>query len=685
MAHWISSKLKAAETLLQQIDGQAAESLGKSYKPQTDDQLVAEDSPRTPEAKPLIKDQLKKKVPENFVSQSVNDGDKRNLNVISRSNSDINRDDNARAAVNLNTKSNVSGGLTDSDWTKLLSVPEKKVGSVNRISNGVSGIRGLKKDAKKAGSSGSGLNIPAVSGRSERSRNNVLSKSIKKTNVALENNANTDSEERASNSGGVTPRISDVQSPSSGGDSDQRDSNTVTNVGRNEEVNGVTDDVKLHTRDDSDNSSGTISASHERKLDSKVELNDEERLKSGKGGRNGSTVRSKIFSSMKKVPSLPSVGESNSETDTTSSSDSESEREREERRKRRQQILAEKAGAKAVEAIKERENLVARLEGEKQSLEKILEEQAKQQVQEASELQTTMMETMDAVDLEKQKHNNTRMEALARLAKLERANADLARSLANIQKNLEIEIDRVAELREQIHIKEATQEELRSKISSTHQKGDKLLAPKGAEFELEMLEAEYSFITDKVRRMHEKAKTLETSIETTRREIEDPTEVEIELKRRLSQLTDHLIQKQAQVETLSSEKATLHFRIEAVSRLLDENKSTTNSADFTGSSSKDDSESSMWQLSNSKLRPLLKERMQSGQQHLGSLVRQLDSLYCAGAVFLRRNSTARVWALVYLVSLHLWVIYILMSHSPVSEDSSGAVVSLENINNTGAV
>lgn len=37
----------------------------------------------------------------------------------------------------------------------------------------------------------------------------------------------------------------------------------------------------------------------------------------------------------------------------------------------------------------------------------------------ASELQTTMIETMEAVEVEKQKHNNTRMEALARLAKLE--------------------------------------------------------------------------------------------------------------------------------------------------------------------------------------------------------------------------------------------------------------------------
>lgn len=37
----------------------------------------------------------------------------------------------------------------------------------------------------------------------------------------------------------------------------------------------------------------------------------------------------------------------------------------------------------------------------------------------ASKLQTTTMEVMEAVEIEKQKHNNTRMEALARLTKLE--------------------------------------------------------------------------------------------------------------------------------------------------------------------------------------------------------------------------------------------------------------------------
>lgn len=33
----------------------------------------------------------------------------------------------------------------------------------------------------------------------------------------------------------------------------------------------------------------------------------------------------------------------------------------------------------------------------------------------------------------------------------------------------------------------------------------------------------------------------------TKKEIEEPTEVEVELKRRLHQMTDHLIQKQAKV------------------------------------------------------------------------------------------------------------------------------------------
>ncbi|KAL3640730.1 hypothetical protein CASFOL_015698 [Castilleja foliolosa] len=635
MAHWISSRLKAAETLLQQIDQQAATSLGKNEKSLSDNQSGIDSSPRSSETKPLIKDQLRKKSPENSVNQTIINTDKHNLKVISRSNSVVNRDDEAVVSQNPVPKPDIK----NSDWTELLSVPDKReVSRIRALKN--PGIRALKKDVKRA------TNPPVVD----------VGKNVRNNGVS-ENSSSADSD--------ATPRSSTVQSPRSGGECDQTyGGSTLSIISKSDLAN-------------TKNFEGANDTVNEKELDMKVDMKASEGVKRGLSASN---------TFLKKVSKAPIDRDSNSETDSSGSSDSESEREREERRKRRQQILAERAAAKAVEAIKEHENLVARLEGEKQSLEKILEERAKQQVQEASELQTTMMETMEAVDVEKQKHNNTRMEALTRLANLEKANADLTRSLANVQKSLEVEVDLIAELRQQIHIKEATHEELKRKISSTLHNDNKLQAPKGVEFELEMLEAEYSFVNDKVQRMQGQAKTLETSIETTRREIENPTEVEIELKRRLHQLTDHLIQKQAQVETLSSEKAMLLLRIEAASRMLDEYKPMIDSADFPGTSSRHNSETGVWQISNSKLQSIFKGRMQTGQRHLGSLVRQLDSLFCVGAMFLRRNSTARIWALVYLALLHLWVMYILMSHSSVSDESrSSTVFSLENINNTRGV
>ncbi|CAI9787206.1 unnamed protein product [Fraxinus pennsylvanica] len=694
MAHWISSKLKAAETLLHQIDKQAAESLGKNDKPRSDEQLGLETSPSMGETRSLIKEQLKKKVPENV-------SEKNNLRVISRSDSNIKRDDDVGVSVNLNSKSNSRSGLTDSDWTELLSVPNKNVASGgvsgNQSSIGALGIRGLKKDGMKQGRLGSKV---LEGKRTENGQNNGVLNGSRKSNVELESNANgggSSDSGRASDVGGVMQKATISKLQSDGGKSDRKDMSDAlvpdnkyeADVGKNEEVNGNGDGEKLCSTDgltNDDHLMEMVPASLDRKLNMKFQVKDGERFKSGVLKNNKSKVGSRSSSSMKKGSSSPRDEESDSETDSTSSSDSERERERAERIKRRQQILAERAAAKAVEAIKDRENLVAKLEGEKQSLEKILEERAKQQVQEASELQTSMMEIMEAADLEKQKHNNTRMEALVRLSKLETANADLARSLAAAQKNLEIEVDRIAELRQKIQLKEGTHEELRRKISVTCLNGDNLVASKGVEFELKMLEAEYSFVTDKVERLQEKAKTLEMNIKTTQREIENPTEVEIQLKQRLDQFTDHLIQKQAQVEALSSEKAMLLFRIEAVSRLLDENKSIMELADFPSASSRDDLESGVWEPYNSKFRPLFKQKIRSGQLHLGSLIRQLDSIFSSGVVFLRRNSTARIWSVVYLVCLHLWVLYILTSHSPVSDDTmSGAVVSLENINNTGSV
>ncbi|KAK0586196.1 hypothetical protein LWI29_002544 [Acer saccharum] len=656
MANWISNKLKVAETLLQQIDQQAAESLRKDEKPQSDDLKLDVASKNSGTVS--LKDQLKKKSEENSDYKGKLNSDP-NIKVLDRNNSFSSSSSTPKPKSKPKPKPK-SNTLTDSDWTELLGTP-------NPAAKGL-GIN--RKDGSRGGGGGG-----TVGNRNQRSGNgSLVNKSMRRSGVALGGVVNggkkpSDGEESSSSG-----RSSSVELINDGKSLEGRGVKPK-GVGSGE-TNGVSKDWRLETVVGSGGGGDDDATSNV-----KIGVDRDQIRSTVRGNREldaGSLTS--VSNDLKRGSSSALDDSSNSGSDSGSSSGSESEHEREERRKRREKILAEKAAAKAVEVIQEQENMVARLEGEKQSLEKILDERAKQQAKEASELQTTMMETMDAVDLEKQKHNNTRMEAFAILTKLETTNADLTRSLATAQKKLEVENDRVAELRQQIELKEVALEELRRRISNTHQSGtylNQVAASKGAEFEREILEAEYSFITDKIVQLKDKAKNLEANIEMTRKEIEEPTEVEMELKRRLGQLTDHLIQKQAQVESLSSEKATLLFRIEAISRLLDENKS------LMASASSRDLESGAWDLSQTKLRPLFEDKIRSGRKHIGSLVRQLDAIFLAGAVFLRRNPAAKLWSLVYLACLHLWVFYILMSNSESSNEArSGAVFSLENINRT---
>ncbi|KAJ0547165.1 putative Golgin subfamily A member 5 protein [Helianthus annuus] len=588
MSGWISSKLKVAETLLQQIDQQAAESLRKNEASRSADGDGDSSHAAIPKnILPPLKDQLnkkKKKSQTDFVAKSQSRNDV-SLKVDSE--------------VNVNPKST----LTDGDWTQLLSAPS------NKGNGGLPKVSGLLKDGKRPVRSGS--NLLAL----DRKRSQAV---VNKSSRTLGDKGNAERVDGDGDHGG----FNSMQAGAGG-------------QGVAENLSSETETVRKDAIVVTDENDGTNT------------------------GLPAPPINGHEMQSVSASDGELDV-ETDSDSSSSSSSDSESEREREERRKRRERLLAEKAAAKAIEAIKDRENLVARLEGEKQSLEKIIDERAKQQAHEASQLQMTLMETMDAVDLEKQKHNNTRMEALMKLAKLETTNAELAKSLAAAQWSLEVEVKRVAELHRQIELKEASHEELTSK-KETGPRGSKLTASRGVEFEHEILEAEHAFVADKVGQLQEKVKTLERDIEETRKEIENPSEVEVELKRRLNQLTDHLIQKQAQVEALSSEKAMLTFRIEAVSRSLDESLKTSKMNDIESG---------------------VRFQEKGGQKHviiIGSLVRQLDSIFWT---FLRRNRMGKVWCIVYLVCLHFWVLYIFRSHTAVS-NGSGAVISLENINNTG--
>ncbi|AQL03605.1 Golgin candidate 2 [Zea mays] len=100
----------------------------------------------------------------------------------------------------------------------------------------------------------------------------------------------------------------------------------------------------------------------------------------------------------------------------------------------------------------------------------------------ASELQTSMIETLEAVEIEKQKHHSTRMEALARLARLE--------------------VDQVAQLREEVELKKLAQDKYRRKLTKIQKTSappvDEIESLRRFKLEEEIIDAEYTLTCDRI-------------------------------------------------------------------------------------------------------------------------------------------------------------------------------------------
>lgn len=344
-----------------------------------------------------MKDQLKKKTLENSNYHGKLRSDP-NFNVLN----DGHKHKDTASSSNPSPKT--SPTLTDSDWTQLLSAPNQATASGSKHSNGVTAVRGLNKSNRRQKNLPSNVLVSEVK-RSQKSGNNAL-KSSPKLDTAKElklsgNRKASDGEE--STSSGSAERHSNGEPESVakqeggqelGSRNDAANHVLELNHKENEENSPYVDHSKPHPpeslpSENNDQATGALPVLGTDKMqDSEmaVEIGSDESRSTTKekNGRNALSGRS-ISADLKRVSSVAS-DVSDSDTDF-SSSDSESEREREERKKQRQMILAEKAAAKAIEAIKEREDMVAKLEGEKQSLEKILEERAKQQAQEVMLLQ----------------------------------------------------------------------------------------------------------------------------------------------------------------------------------------------------------------------------------------------------------------------------------------------------------
>ncbi|KAG0613146.1 hypothetical protein M758_6G080000 [Ceratodon purpureus] len=351
-----------------------------------------------------------------------------------------------------------------------------------------------------------------------------------------------------------------------------------------------------------------------------------------------------------------SGSEEQSQSGSGSESDSEYE-ERVRRRRERRKDLAERRAAReaaleaARAAIRDREELVANLEEEKKNLEKLLAEWEERQVKEAEELNLTMKEVSEAVEVERQRHAVTRREGLAQEAQLEAKNHELAKALAAAERNLEDEVCSLCQ------------------ISRVHGKFDDLCIRSAmlmlqelqdSKIERETAEEHFAELTARLEQYQNKAKQLEEKIFLARDAHYTPSVMELELESRLNQLTDHLIQKQSQTisNTLRIEKSA------AQSRASKRNSKGANAA-TDWSTYDDDLEYGLSKPYSSKDKNFLMGTDPDTilNQTAGSkLARQLDSVFLMGARVLRTSGSARALAAFYIFLLHSWVLFIFFMH-----------------------
>ncbi|KAJ7538980.1 hypothetical protein O6H91_11G071600 [Diphasiastrum complanatum] len=399
--------------------------------------------------------------------------------------------------------------------------------------------------------------------------------------------------------------------------------------------------------------------------------------------------------------------DSDTETETDSDTDSDYEenlhRLTAEKRRLVERKTAELAAGEAAKAaLREREEFIKRLEKEKESLEHALAEREEKQAKEAEDLQTGMTELIEAVELEKQRHTTTRMESLAKEAKLEAENAQLAKTLAAAQRNLDRELSHLIQVRSKVDAQKVAKADLERKIAKLNSWISLSQMPPQAG------EADYGFVaeekTEILLKINDcKMQDLEEKLANAKNVQQTPTDVEIELEHRLNQLTEHLIQKQAQVEELSTEKATLVFRLETLSNLLQDqgsplashstNRKKAGVSDW--SSMDEDLEygaskfySSKYKVSTNNRDDLHRNVLTKAlinPHMLDGFYRRIDSLFLGGAHILRMHKLARALAGFYLLALHCWVLFILLMHSNSSREGSSIANSSTVLNSADSI
>ncbi|NXR51579.1 GOGA5 protein, partial [Hippolais icterina] len=196
------------------------------------------------------------------------------------------------------------------------------------------------------------------------------------------------------------------------------------------------------------------------------------------------------------------------------------------------------------------------------------------------------------------------------------------------------------------------------------------MAKQEAEAELERQKQELHYTEEELYRtkntLQSRIKDREEEIQKLRNQLTNKTlssSSQTELENRLHQLTETLIQKQTMLESLSTEKNSLVYQLERLEQQLKAIQGTNANGPSINMAGIDGAEGA-------RLRsvPVLFSDTDTSVAGMYGRVRKaastIDQFSIRLGIFLRRYPIARVFVIIYMALLHLWVMIVLLTYSP---------------------
>ncbi|XP_051942919.1 golgin subfamily A member 5 [Hippocampus zosterae] len=188
------------------------------------------------------------------------------------------------------------------------------------------------------------------------------------------------------------------------------------------------------------------------------------------------------------------------------------------------------------------------------------------------------------------------------------------------------------------------------------------------EAEVERHKQELQYVEEEQNRakstLQSRVKDREDEIQKLRNQLTNKTlssSSQTELENRLHQLTETLIQKQTMLEALGTEKSSLVFQLERLEQQLKNNQGGPvtggPSINMSGVEGPGARQRNIPVLFNNEHNPGVYGRVQKAAS-------TIDRFSIRLGIFLRRYPMARVFVILYMAVLHLWVMIVLLTYSP---------------------